>query len=70
MQVAKEFQYQLHFEILHAPSGLMDLGGLRVVDLFSPHSLITLRQIGEAVYGTYRGGVLNPEDFGGDRCAR
>ena len=70
MKVPKEFQYQLHFEILHAPSGLMDLGGLRVVDLFSPHGLTTLRQIGEAVHGIYRGGVLNPEDFGRDRCVR
>lgn len=69
MRVPKEFQYQLHFEILHAPSGLMDLGGLRVIDLFSPQCLTMLRQIGEAVYGPYRGGVLNPEDFRGNRCA-
>lgn len=69
-RIPKEFQYQLHFEIIHAPSGLMDLGGLRIIDLFSPRCLTTLRRIGEAVYGAYRGGVLNPEDFMGMECAR
>ncbi|HOE26321.1 MAG TPA: M23 family metallopeptidase [bacterium] len=69
MRIPKEFQYQLHFEILHAPSGLIDLGGLRIIGLFSPHLITTLRQLGEAVYGSYLGGVLNPEEFGGDRCA-
>lgn len=66
MKIPKEFQYQLHFEILHAPSGLMDLGGLRVIDLFSSQCLTTLRQIGEAVYGAYGGGVQNPEEFRGE----
>lgn len=70
VRVPKEYQYQLHFEILHAPSGLIDFGGVRVVGLFSPHWITMLRQIGEAVYGAYRGGVVNPEEFGGAPCAR
>jgi murein DD-endopeptidase MepM/ murein hydrolase activator NlpD len=63
-RVPKEFQYQLHFEIIHAPSGLMDLGGLQITGLLSPRRITTLREIGEAVYGVYWGGVLNPEEFG------
>jgi len=63
MRVPKEFQYQLHFEIIHAPSGLVNLGGLKIALALSPHSLTTLREIGEAVYGPFWGGVLNPEEF-------
>ena len=70
MRVPKEFQYQLHFEIIHAPSGLMNLGGLRIAALFSSQSITTVREIGEAVYGTYWGGVLNPEEFGSFTCAK
>ncbi|MCX6353607.1 MAG: M23 family metallopeptidase [Candidatus Aureabacteria bacterium] len=63
IRVPKEFQYQLHFEIIHAPSGLVNLGGLKITLMLSPHSLTTLREIGEAVYGPFWGGVLNPEEF-------
>ena len=70
MRVPKEFQYQLHFEIIHAPSGLMSLGGLRIAALISPQSITTLREIGEAVYGVYWGGVLNPVEFGAFTCAK
>lgn len=70
MRVPKEFQYQLHFEIIHAPSGLMSLGRLRIAALISPHSITTLREIGEAVYGVYWGGVLNPVEFGKFPCAK
>ncbi len=69
MRVPKEFQYQLHFEIIHAPSGLMNLGGLRITALLSPQSITAMREIGEAVYGTYWGGVLNPYEFGSFTCA-
>ena len=64
MQLPKEYQYQLHFEIIHAPSGLMDMGGLRFTALVSPRRITTLREIGEAVYGIYWGGSLNPEEYG------
>jgi len=63
MRVAKEFQYQLHFEIIHAPSGLVDLGGLRIIAMISPKILTKLREIGEDVYGPFWGGVLNPEEI-------
>ncbi|MCX6357875.1 MAG: M23 family metallopeptidase [Candidatus Aureabacteria bacterium] len=63
MRIPKEFQYQLHFEIIHAPSGLVDLGGIRITGLLSPQALILLREVGETVYGPYWGGVLNPEEF-------
>jgi murein DD-endopeptidase MepM/ murein hydrolase activator NlpD len=63
MRVPKEFQYQLHFEILHAPSGLMDLGGVRLTEILSDQRITTLREIGESVYGPYWGGVVNPEEF-------
>ena len=69
MRVPKEFQYQLHFEIIHAPSGLMNLGGFRIAALLDPQSITALREIGEAVYGIYWGGVLNPEEFGTFTCA-
>jgi murein DD-endopeptidase MepM/ murein hydrolase activator NlpD len=62
-QLPKEFQYQLHFEIIHAPSGLMDLGGIQITSMFSTMRITMLRLIGEAVYGVYWGGVLNPEEF-------
>ncbi|MGD8353827.1 MAG: M23 family metallopeptidase, partial [Pseudomonadota bacterium] len=70
MRVAKEYQYQLHFEIIHSPSGLMDLGGLRFAAQISPRTITTLREIGEAVYGIYWGGVLNPVEFGSFPCAK
>lgn len=70
MRVPKEFQYQLHFEIIHAPSGLMNFGGLRIAGLVSPQSITALRQLGEAVYGVYWGGVLNPDEFGSFTCAK
>jgi len=63
MRVPKEFQYQLHFEILHAPSGVMDIGGLRITELLGEQRITILRELGEAVYGPYWGGVLNPEEF-------
>lgn len=63
-RLPKEFQYQLHFETIHAPSGLMDLGGLRITALFNPRRITKLREVGEAAYGIYWGGVLNPEEFG------
>lgn len=63
MRVPKQFQYQLHFEIIHAPSGLMNLGGLKITQMICPQSLTLLREIGEAVYGPYWGGALNPEEF-------
>lgn len=69
MRVPKEFQYQLHFEIIHAPSGLVNLGGLRIAALLSPQGITVLREIGEAVYGAYWGGVLNPEESGTFTCA-
>lgn len=63
MRVPKEYQYQLHFEIIHAPSGLMDFGGLRITGLFSEGRITALRETGEAVYGFYWGGALDPEVF-------
>jgi murein DD-endopeptidase MepM/ murein hydrolase activator NlpD len=63
-RIPKEFQNQLHFEVLHVPSGLMDMGGLQITAQLSPQRITTLREIGEAVYGIYWGGALNPEDIG------
>ena len=63
-RLPKRFQNQLHFEIIHAPSGLMDLGGVRITGMLSEQRITTLRRIGEAVYGIYWGGVVNPEEFG------
>jgi murein DD-endopeptidase MepM/ murein hydrolase activator NlpD len=70
MRVAKEYQYQLHFEIIHSPSGLMNFGGLRLTLLISPRTITTLREIGEEVYGLYWGGVLNPDEFGTFPCEK
>lgn len=64
MQLPKEFQNQLHFEIIHAPAGMMEVGGLKLTELLSPRRITTLRKIGEVVYGIYWGGSLNPEEYG------
>lgn len=63
-RLPKKFKNQLHFEIIHAPSGMMDFGGIQITGLLSPRRITTLRRMGEAVYGLYWGGVLDPEEFG------
>ncbi|MDD5557064.1 MAG: M23 family metallopeptidase [bacterium] len=62
MRIPRQFQYQLHFEILHAPSGLMELAGLRITELFTRRRITALRLAGEGIYGLYWGGALNPEE--------
>ena len=52
----------LHFEVIHAPSWLLDYLGIRIVDSFSPKTVTTLKAIAEGNYGD-GGGALNPLDF-------
>ncbi|MDP8246865.1 MAG: M23 family metallopeptidase [Candidatus Tritonobacter lacicola] len=52
----------LHFEVIHAPSWMLDYLGIRIVDSISPKTVTTLKAIAEGNYG-YGGGALNPLDF-------
>ena len=52
----------LHFEVIHAPSGMLDYLGIRIIDSVSPRTVTTLREIAAANYGE-RGGCLNPLHF-------
>ncbi len=52
----------LHFEVIHAPSWMLDYLGIRIVDYLSPMAVTTLKAIAEGNYGD-EGGALNPLDF-------
>jgi len=53
---------QVHFEVIHAPSGMLDYLGIRIIDSLSPKTITTLREIAAANYGE-GGGCLNPLHF-------